>query len=78
MKLVSEGVLEKVKHSFRLSQKCIAEKEKARSKAKEEKETPRKVAGGGASGVRQQVRRERKMALLGAVSVSGVVPGFGV
>lgn len=62
MKLVSEGVLEKVKHSFRLSHKCIAEKEKARAKAETNKETKkeaqRKAAGGGASGIKQQVRRE--------------------
>lgn len=54
MKLVSEGVLEKVKHSFRLSQKCIAEKDKARAK----EETQRRAAGAGTSGVRQQVRGE--------------------
>lgn len=71
MKLVSEGVLEKVKHSFRLSQKCIADKEREKkARAKEDtkkeakKETQRKAAaaGGGASGNKQQqqVRTEER------------------
>lgn len=51
VKLVSEGVLEKVKHSFRLSQNCLAEK----PTPSKEGETQRKV--GGTSGARQQVRR---------------------
>lgn len=76
MKLVSEGVLEKVKHSFRLSPKSFTVKEKDKARAKEESQ--RKVAGGGASGSKQQVRRgekkreERKMApVVGVVSASG-------
>eukprot|EP00903_Cladosiphon_okamuranus_P009406 g8970.t1 len=58
MKLVSEGVLEKVKHSFRISQKCIAAKEKEKARAKEE--TQRKAAGEGASGNRQQGKDKEK------------------
>lgn len=58
MKLVSEGMLEKVKHSFRLSQKCMADKERARAK-----EALCKVAGGGTSGARQQVRRSENDAV---------------
>eukprot|EP00752_Nemacystus_decipiens_P010606 g9444.t1 len=63
MKLVSEGVLEKVKHSFRISPKCAAEREKkAKARAKEEakakakKEPQRSTTAGGASGNKRQVK----------------------
>lgn len=56
MKLVSEGVLEKVKHSFRLSHKCIAAKDKEKDKVRAKEETQRKAAGEGTSGNKQQVR----------------------
>lgn len=78
MKLVSEGVLEKVKHSFRLSHKCIAAKEKEKARAKEEA-SQRKTAVGGASGSRQQVmvrtpyEREEEIALPDVGSVSSSV-----
>lgn len=58
MKLVSEGMLEKVKHSFRLSPKRVASigagaDEKAR--AKEEAASNGSARKGGSSLLRQQV-----------------------
>ena len=55
MKLVSEGALEKVKHSFRLSQKCVAD-EPEPVKDKEEAQQRKPKPKTGSSVLRKQVR----------------------
>ncbi|CAM9201270.1 unnamed protein product [Scytosiphon promiscuus] len=70
MKLVSDGVLEKVKHSFRLSLKFLAEekirakeekeKEKEKEKGKEKgKDAAHRKTVVGASGAKQQVKQAK-------------------
>lgn len=58
MKLVSEGMLEKVKHSFRLSRRCVVD-ERAPVKEKE-KAPPKPKPNAGSSVLRQQVRKANR------------------